>query len=74
MEKGPRTMTTPERKVFHAAADLAHKETMSGVDKFVALGFKKKSIIHLISIHLGRRKSKYKTALITAGLRALAGK
>lgn len=72
---------TPELKAQHAAADRAFKDTMSGVDKFVALGLKKKDIFRLISIHLGRHKSKHKTALsppelrtLAAGLRALAGK
>jgi hypothetical protein len=61
-------------KARQAAADRAFKETMSGLDKFITLGFKKKGILRLISIHIGRRKSKNKNALSSAGLRALTGK
>lgn len=59
----------------HAAANKAFRETMSGVDKLVALGFKKKGIIRMISFHVGRRKSQYRSeSSLTAGLQALAGK
>jgi hypothetical protein len=65
-------MTLAER---HAAANKAFRETMSGADKLVALGYKKKGIIRMISFHIGRRKSKYKSAAsLAAGLQALAGK
>jgi hypothetical protein len=70
--KRGRIMTQAER---HAAANKAFRETMLGADKLVALGFKKKGIIRMISFHVERRKSKYKTSLsLAAGLQALAGK
>lgn len=58
----------------NAPANLALKQIFSGVDKLKAIGFKKKHIFKMISVHIGRRKPRYTAADINAGLRALAGK
>lgn len=58
----------------NAPANVALKQIFSGVDKLKAMGFKKKNIVKMISIHMGRRKSKHTAERITAGLRALTGK
>lgn len=57
----------------NAPANLALKQIFLGVDKLKALGFKKKNIFKMISIHVGRRKSRHTAGRISAGLRALAG-
>lgn len=56
----------------NAPANIALKEVFSGVDKLKAMGFKKKSIVKMISIHLGRRRPKRSVDEIRAGLKALA--
>ena len=56
-----------------APANIALKQIFSGVDKLKAIGFKKKHIFKMISVHIGRRKSRHTAADISAGLRALAG-
>jgi len=58
----------------NAPANVALKRIFSGVDKLKAMGFKKKHIFKMISIHIGRRKSRHTAGDISAGLRALAGK
>jgi hypothetical protein len=58
----------------NAPANVALKQIFSGVDKLKAMGFKKKNIVKMISIHMGRRKSRHTAERIIAGLRALAGK
>jgi hypothetical protein len=57
-----------------ASANVALKQIFSGVDKLKAIGFKKKHIFKMISVHIGRRKPRYTAADIEAGLQALAGK
>ena len=57
----------------NAPANVALKQIFSGVDKLKAMGFKKKNIFKMISVHIGRRKSRYTAGNISAGLRALAG-
>jgi Holliday junction resolvasome RuvABC DNA-binding subunit len=65
------TTTLPERQ---AAANKAYLETMSGVDKLVKLGYKKKNIIRMVSVHVGRRKPKAQSSSsVAAGLKILAG-
>ncbi len=59
----------------NAPENLALKQIFSGVDKLKAMGFKKKNIVRMISIHMGRRKSKQSVESISADLiRTLAGK
>jgi hypothetical protein len=57
----------------NAPANVALKQIFSGVDKLKAMGFKKKNIFKMISVHIGRRKSRHTAGNISAGLRALAG-
>jgi hypothetical protein len=75
MDGGCLPMPIPQT-ARHAAADKAYKEMMLGADKLAAMGFKKKAIQRMISIHLGRRKSKHNAnrQIIDAGLKALASK
>jgi hypothetical protein len=56
-----------------APANVALKQIFMGVDKLKALGFKKKNIFKMISVHIGRRKSRHIAERIGAGLRTLAG-
>ncbi len=58
----------------NAPANVALKQIFSGVDRLKAMGFKKKNIVKMISIHMGRRRSKHTAETMRAGLRALAGK
>jgi hypothetical protein len=57
----------------NAPANVALKQVFSGVDKLKAMGFKKKNIFKIISVHIGRRKSRHTAGNVSAGLRALAG-
>jgi hypothetical protein len=57
-----------------APENVALQQIFSGVDKLKAMGFKKRAILKMISVHIGRRTSKYTATDISAGLRALAGK
>ena len=57
----------------NAPANVALKQIFSGVDELKAMGFKKKNIFKMMSVRIGRRKSRHTAGNISAGLRALAG-
>jgi hypothetical protein len=61
-----------------APANVALEQVFAGVDKLKRMGFKKKGILKMVSIHLKRRQSKhtakYSVDTIRHGLAALAGK
>jgi len=49
---------SPEGRKRRARADSVHSKLMTSVDDLIELGFKKKDIFKMISIHHGRRKAK----------------
>jgi hypothetical protein len=55
---------SPEGKKRRKDCDAAYAGMISAVDKLVALGFRKKAIFHLISVHILSRPRKAKSLTV----------